>query len=213
MIGPRGDDSWATFSAIRPTAREGESPVLRRSGSSSTAVIRGCSQSGYRPLGCIGAQRLQGRKPAASASPLRGKNSTFSRFGGRAGQPGRQKMPVILTPGGLDADAENTLERSVAINKGTIHGIDIGKGRGGIHDHTLTELANRARPIFRHQTTVVFADANRPGRPPGGRDESVLISAIRGWKSVNDAVEIASPTLTAIFSFSPTSPPAIRCRE
>jgi hypothetical protein len=37
-----------------------------------------------------GRQRLQGRKPARSASSAAWKKRTFSRRGSRAGQPGRQ---------------------------------------------------------------------------------------------------------------------------
>lgn len=45
-----------------------------------------------------GRHRLQGRNPAAMASPAEGKNCTRSRRGGREGQEGRQKTPVEVTP-------------------------------------------------------------------------------------------------------------------
>ena len=45
----------------------------------------------------FGSQRLQARKPAASASPQLRKNRTFLRSGRGDGQPGRQNTPMVVT--------------------------------------------------------------------------------------------------------------------
>ena len=45
-----------------------------------------------------GLQRRQARNPASWAASLQEKNTTLSRFGFRAGQVRRQKMPVVFTP-------------------------------------------------------------------------------------------------------------------
>jgi len=44
-----------------------------------------------------GRQRLHGRKPSAWAAAAHAKKRTFASFGVRAGQTGRQKMPVVRT--------------------------------------------------------------------------------------------------------------------
>jgi len=46
----------------------------------------------------MGVQILQGLYPCESASRADLKNSTFSRFGIRAEQVGRQNTPVVFTP-------------------------------------------------------------------------------------------------------------------
>jgi hypothetical protein len=42
-------------------------------------------------------QRLQARNPAATHASTEGSNRQFSRFGFRAGQVSRQKIPVEVT--------------------------------------------------------------------------------------------------------------------
>jgi hypothetical protein len=44
-----------------------------------------------------GWQRRHARKPARAAAAALPKNSTFSGFGRREGQVGRQKTPVVFT--------------------------------------------------------------------------------------------------------------------
>ena len=78
-------------------ARSSES-VQRRWGVDSTSSRRPRSQSGAAPKTSSGWHRLQGLKPAESASEAVLKKSTFSRFGLRAGQVGRHIIPVDRTP-------------------------------------------------------------------------------------------------------------------
>src|SRR6185436_20961828 len=59
-----------------------------------SAILAVCSPS---PAGAFGLQRLQARKPAASASSFDSWKLTFSRSGRRAVHEGRQYMPVVLT--------------------------------------------------------------------------------------------------------------------
>src|SRR5574342_631185 len=85
--------------------REGSTPKRRssasrrrRSGARSIAASSGASHGGAAPAGASGRQRRQGRKPAKSASREVAKKRMCSGFGGRAGQVGRQKIPVVVTP-------------------------------------------------------------------------------------------------------------------
>ena len=50
------------------------------------------------PGAVSGRQRRHARNPASSAAAAQGKNRTFSGFGVRAGQIGRQYTPVVRTP-------------------------------------------------------------------------------------------------------------------
>jgi hypothetical protein len=72
--------------------------VTRRSGSTSSPRRRSAAHSGSGSAVSSGRQRRQARKPARVASSALGKNVMFSRRGFRAGQPGRQKTPVVETP-------------------------------------------------------------------------------------------------------------------
>ena len=73
----------------------------RLGGSSAASISRQASRHRRGVLlgsdGWSGVQRLQGRKPARSASAQVAWNRTFSGRGRRAAQDGRQYTPVVLT--------------------------------------------------------------------------------------------------------------------
>ena len=72
--------------------------------------------------GSVGLQRLQARKPARCASGGDAKNDTFSRFGGREGHEGRQKIPVVFTavtkwPSARRSRCTTAAQRAAALRK------------------------------------------------------------------------------------------------
>jgi hypothetical protein len=69
-------------------------PSISRSARPNVADVP--DQAGLPGAAC-GRQRRQGRKPASRAAAALGTNRQFSRRGVRAGQIGRQKMPVERT--------------------------------------------------------------------------------------------------------------------
>jgi hypothetical protein len=73
------------------------SSVNRSAGARSTAAIASRTHAGGAPWRSRGRQRRHGRYPACSASWGVGKYSTFVARGLRAGQVGRQKIPVVRT--------------------------------------------------------------------------------------------------------------------
>ena len=79
-----------------PRARKSPSviraPASRSTWAMSSAAHAGCSSTSS------GLQRLHGRYPATMAALGVAKYSTFLGSGLRAGQVGRQKMPVVRTP-------------------------------------------------------------------------------------------------------------------
>ena len=91
-----------TGSRVISDAASSPTRALDRACSSMPAMAaptkRLTASTGAMPGALSGRQRRHGRKPASCAEAAEGKNVTFFDCGVRAGQIGRQYMPVVLTP-------------------------------------------------------------------------------------------------------------------